>query len=71
MVGINCSAPLVTRRKKVCGGGSSRIFKIINVPKIEVANQLINEATYHLERNGSAKMIFMDLSLQLSKAINP
>jgi len=45
--------------------------KIINVPKIEVANLLINEATYHLERNGSAKMIFMDLSLQLAKAINP
>jgi DNA polymerase-3 subunit delta' len=45
--------------------------KIINLPKIENFNKLINEATYHLERNGSAKMIFMDLSLQLSKTINP
>jgi DNA polymerase-3 subunit delta' len=42
-----------------------------SVPKIETANRLINEASYHLDRNGSAKMIFMDLSLQLSKTINP
>lgn len=42
-----------------------------SVPKIETANRLINEATYHLDRNGSAKMIFMDLSLHLSKTINP
>ncbi len=41
------------------------------VPKIEAANRLINEASYHLDRNGSAKMIFMDLSLQLSKTMNP
>ncbi|GHM99376.1 DNA polymerase III subunit delta [Cytophagales bacterium WSM2-2] len=45
--------------------------KVFSVPKIETFNKLINEATYHLERNGSAKMIFMDLSLQLSKTINP
>ncbi|MBI1768149.1 MAG: DNA polymerase III subunit delta [Bacteroidetes bacterium] len=45
--------------------------KIVSLPKIENFNKLINEATYHLERNGSAKMIFMDLSLQLSKTINP
>jgi len=31
----------------------------------------MNDATYHLERNGSAKMIFLDLSLQLSKTMNP
>lgn len=45
--------------------------KVISLPKIENFNRLISEATYHLERNGSAKMIFMDLSLQLSKTINP
>lgn len=44
--------------------------KYFTVPKIETANRLINEASYHLDRNGSAKMIFMDLSLQLSKTIN-
>jgi DNA polymerase-3 subunit delta' len=45
--------------------------KVITLPKIEKFNRLLTEATYHLERNGSAKMIFMDLSLQLSKSINP
>lgn len=40
--------------------------KVLNVPKIEKATHLLNEAYFHLERNGSAKMIFMDLSLQLS-----
>lgn len=45
--------------------------KVLDVEKIEKSNQLISEASYFLERNGSAKMIFFDLSLQLSKTINP
>jgi DNA polymerase-3 subunit delta' len=45
--------------------------KVMNVEKIERSYILMNDATYHLERNGSAKMIFLDLSLQLSKTINP
>jgi DNA polymerase III subunit delta' len=44
---------------------------VMNVQKIEQSFKLMNDATYHLERNGSAKMIFLDLSLQLSKTINP
>lgn len=44
---------------------------VMNVEKIEKSFKLMNDATYHLERNGSAKMIFLDLSLQLSKTINP
>ena len=43
--------------------------KVMTVSKIERSNQLVTEATYHLERNGSAKMIFLDLSLQLSKVM--
>ena len=43
--------------------------KVMTTAKIEKTNQLLNEAGYHLERNGSAKMIFMDLSLQLSHVI--
>ena len=43
--------------------------KVLDVPKIERAYGLMNEAGYHLERNGSPKMIFMDLSLQLSNVI--
>ena len=45
--------------------------KIMTVEKVDHANRLINDAHYHLERNGSAKMIFLDLSLQLAKTINP
>ena len=45
--------------------------KVMDVKKIEHAYRMLNDASYHLERNGSAKMIFMDLSLQLSRVINP
>lgn len=44
-----------------------RFSKIMNVQRIDFTSRLINDAMYHLERNGSAKMIFLDLSLQLSK----
>jgi DNA polymerase III subunit delta' len=45
--------------------------KVMNVDKIEKSFKLMNDAQYHLERNGSAKMIFLDLSLNLAKTINP
>jgi DNA polymerase-3 subunit delta' len=45
--------------------------KIMNVNKLEKINTLISDAFYHLERNGSAKMIFLDLSIQISKTLNP
>ncbi len=45
--------------------------KVMSIDKVEKSCSLINEAAYHLERNGSAKMIFLDLSLKISKALNP
>lgn len=45
--------------------------KVMNVNKLEKINTLMSDASYHLERNGSAKMIFLDLSLQISKTLNP
>ncbi len=45
--------------------------KVMTIHKIEKSFRFMNDAAYHLERNGSAKMIFLDLSLQLSKTINP
>jgi DNA polymerase-3 subunit delta' len=45
--------------------------KVMNLDKIEKSFTLLNEASYHLERNGSAKMIFLDLSLKISKTLNP
>ncbi len=43
--------------------------KVLNWQKIEESTNLMSEAIYHLERNGSAKMIFLDLSLNLSKTL--
>jgi DNA polymerase-3 subunit delta' len=43
----------------------------LSIPMVEKSFKLMSDATYHLERNGSAKMIFLDLSLQLSKTIRP
>ena len=43
-----------------------RFSKVLDVHKIERSFQLLNDAGYHLERNGSAKMIFLDLSLKIA-----
>ena len=45
--------------------------KVLTLDKVEKSFKLLNDAGYHLERNGSAKMIFLDLSLKLSKTLNP
>ena len=44
--------------------------KVMHLPAVEQAYLLINEAGLMLERNGSAKMIFLDMSLRLAKAMN-
>jgi len=45
--------------------------KVMNVEKVEQSFRLMSDASYHLERNGSAKMIFLDLSLKISRTLNP
>lgn len=45
--------------------------KVLNLDKVDHSYQLINDASLHLERNGSAKMIFLDTSVQLSRTLNP
>jgi DNA polymerase-3 subunit delta' len=44
---------------------------VMTLEKIEKSFTLMNDASYHLERNGSAKMIFLDLSIKLARTINP
>lgn len=44
--------------------------KFIRLDTVEAAYRLITDAGQMLERNGSAKMIFMDTSLQLGRAMN-
>lgn len=43
-----------------------KFSKVLDVDKIERSFKLLNDAGYHLERNGSAKMIFLDLSLKIA-----
>jgi DNA polymerase-3 subunit delta' len=45
--------------------------KVMTIEKVEKSFQFMSDATYHLERNGSAKMIFLDLSLNIAKTLNP
>lgn len=53
--------------------GNERTFvekfkSVFSLPKVEQFYYLLNDSAMHLERNGSAKMIFIDLSMQFSKA---
>ncbi len=48
----------------------TKFSSVMSLPRIESMYKMINEASYHLERNGSPKMIFLDLSLQLSGKLN-
>ncbi|MCR6637810.1 MAG: DNA polymerase III subunit delta [Sporocytophaga sp.] len=40
--------------------------KALNEVKIENISKSLNEAYYHIERNANAKIVFLDLSLQIS-----
>jgi len=46
-----------------------KLSKLLTVEKIERIQVLINEAIFHLERNGSAKMILFDSSIKLAKIV--
>lgn len=57
---------------RVKGNEQQRIQRLsarLNPFQIDVIHRLLNEALFHLERNGSAKMIFTDLSIRLGKVI--
>lgn len=43
--------------------------KVMNIRRIESIQVNFNDSVYQLERNGSAKMIFMDLSLRINNII--
>lgn len=46
-----------------------KFSSVMTVRRIETVSRLFNESLYQLERNGSAKMIFMDLALSVNKAM--
>jgi DNA polymerase-3 subunit delta' len=43
--------------------------QVVTPEKIEPLTNLFSEALFHLERNGSARMIFLDLALNVSKRL--
>ncbi len=46
--------------------------KVVTPDKLEPIVQIMTEAWYHLERNASAKMVFLDLSINISSLLrNP
>lgn len=49
----------------------SDFSKSLDIAKIEKSSQLIGDSEFYLERNGSPKMIFLDLSLQIARIISP
>lgn len=45
-------------------------FSKVMVPeRVEKISEMVGESIYHLERNGSAKMIFLDLSLSIAQTM--
>ena len=47
----------------------SKFGALLDLEKVELITNEFNKALFHLERNGSPKMTFMDLSLQLMKIL--
>ena len=43
--------------------------KVMNESKVSAITQLLGEAHFHLERNAGARMVFLDLSLQIAAII--
>jgi len=48
----------------------TKLSRLLTLGKLEIFYRCINDAPYQLERNGSAKMIFMHVSLQAAKAFH-
>ncbi|GGE12981.1 DNA polymerase III subunit [Psychroflexus salis] len=48
----------------------SSFAKFINGNNLDKINQSLQEASYHIDRNANAKLVFSDLSLQLTRFIH-
>lgn len=46
-----------------------RFSEAVNLNNLEKISNLLGEASYHIERNGRAKIIFLDLSIALAKLL--
>ena len=66
---INNSAPELKKLNGQAEEFIKNFSKVMTVEKIEKMSALINDAHYHLERNASPKIIFLDLSLNIARLI--
>ena len=63
------SAPEINRTNGNLQNFIDNFSKVMTTTKAEHMAKQLNDAHYYLERNGSAKMIFLDLSLQIARII--
>ena len=46
-----------------------KFLPFVNVNNIDAFSTELSEASYHLERNASTKILFLDLSLKISRIL--
>jgi len=44
-----------------------KFSNVLNINNLESITKLLSESHYHIERNGRAKMIFLDISLAIAR----
>ena len=66
---MNCQVPELALLTEKESDFSSRFFPYINESNVYQMVDEINKAQYHIEANGSDKLIFLDMSLKLIKMI--
>ena len=64
------TSELVYMEPKVENFKLKNFAPFVNENNILEIYQEIEDATYHIERNGNAKMIFTDLSIKLTRLIH-
>ncbi|MEM7107990.1 MAG: DNA polymerase III subunit delta [Bacteroidota bacterium] len=66
---VRSVAPELTRVNGEEGRFLENFSRVMNADKVFSISEKLNEAYYHLERNASAKMLFLNLSLHISMII--
>ena len=66
---MNCQVPQLALLTQKESDFSSKFFPFINQENVYPMVEEINKAQYHIEANGSDKLIFLDMSLKLIKMI--
>ena len=66
---MNCQVPQLALLTEKESDFSSKFFPYINESNVYQMVEEINKAQYHIEANGSDKLIFLDMSLKLIKMI--